>query len=387
MAIPLQLVIDILRRYPNSDKRTILSHLNEAGIQGETTSSLNSLLYSNPRYFRWSSPAGSYIRNWRLTKTSKKPISDSSSITKRQSITDQLCLYPWQQRALARWKEDGHSGIIEAVTGAGKTRIALVAAAEHIEIGWRVVTVVPTCELMNQWQKEFERHLCGTLGLPIMIGRLGNNRYDSSRTHHIVIATAASAARYEALFADHKGLLIADECHHYGAEKWSRALDDNCDHRLGLTATYEREDDGCDTYLDPYFNGLSYQLNYEEALADGVIADFKIAFVGATFSSEEAIAYRKYNDLAYRNKKILVNNYGLPKEPFGLFMQAVNQLRHAEKGTASRIAGYYLSAFTRRRHIMAEAEAKLRRIWELRSAVLHADRTIAFAQTRVAAQR
>jgi RNA polymerase primary sigma factor len=181
--------------------------------------------------------------------------------------------------------------------------------------------------------------------------------------------------------------LIADECHHYGAEKWSRALDDNCGHRLGLTATYEREDDGCDTYLTPYFRNLCYQLNYEEGLADGVIANFKIAFVGATFSSEEASAYKEYDDKAYRYKKILVNQYNLPSEPFGLFMQAVGRLRNAEKGRASKIAGFYLSAFTRRRHIMAEAAAKLRRIWELRSAVRFADRTIAFAQTRVAAQK
>jgi len=240
---------------------------------------------------------------------------------------------------------------------------------------------------MNQWQKEYEKLIRGKLGMSVTIGRMGDNSYDTAKTHNIVVSTAASAARYEMLDTGQKALLIADECHHYGAEKWSRALEDGFQHRLGLTATYERDDNGCEEYLTPYFGELSYQLGYEEALDDGVIANFKIGFVGAKFTSDERKAYDEYDGKASYYRKILVKSYGLPEEPFGLFMKEVNRLKNADQGKASKIAGFYLSSFTRRRHIMAEAAAKLRKIWELRDAIVRAERAIAFAQTREAAQK
>jgi len=43
----------------------------------------------------------------------------------RSSVMDRL--YPWQRRALAKWEADGYCGIIEAVTGSGKTMVALAA--------------------------------------------------------------------------------------------------------------------------------------------------------------------------------------------------------------------------------------------------------------------
>lgn len=54
-----------------------------------------------------------------------------------------LSLYPWQQEALDWWREHKYQGVIEAVTGTGKTRLALAAAEYQLRHGGRVVVVIP----------------------------------------------------------------------------------------------------------------------------------------------------------------------------------------------------------------------------------------------------
>lgn len=65
-------------------------------------------------------------------------------------------LYPWQQECLRRWLNNRGRGIVQAVTGSGKTRLAL-AAAEELDKreGGRlqVKIVVPTAALMVQWAR------------------------------------------------------------------------------------------------------------------------------------------------------------------------------------------------------------------------------------------
>src|SRR5260370_8737051 len=62
-------------------------------------------------------------------------------------------------------------------------------------------------------------------------------------------------------------------------------------------------------------------------------------------------------------------------------MRAVARLRSRGAGKGARIAGYYLSAFTKRREVMASATQKCQRLIELAPTA----RSILFAQTQVAA--
>jgi len=41
-------------------------------------------------------------------------------------------LYEWQQQALQAWKHHNFQGVIEAVTGAGKTRVGIAAIAQAL---------------------------------------------------------------------------------------------------------------------------------------------------------------------------------------------------------------------------------------------------------------
>lgn len=85
-----------------------------------------------------------------------------------------------------------------------------------------------------------------------------------------------------------------------------------------------------------------------------------------------------------RFRQRLVNDWGLPAQPFGEFLRAVNALR--EGGIrGSILASNYLSAFAERRAAMAETSAKLQALADLAPALEHAQGTFVFAQTIAAA--
>ena len=61
--------------------------------------------------------------------------------------------------------------------------------------------------------------------------------------------------------------------------------------RLGLTATLERSDEGVAELLLPYFGGICHRYGFENAIADGVCAPPRVAFVGVALSVEERAEY------------------------------------------------------------------------------------------------
>ncbi len=64
---------------------------------------------------------------------------------------DYAFLYAWQHEALKAWHSHARRGVVEAVTGAGKTRVGIAAAFEAIRQGIKVLILVPTAELQRQW--------------------------------------------------------------------------------------------------------------------------------------------------------------------------------------------------------------------------------------------
>lgn len=64
--------------------------------------------------------------------------------------------YHWREESLSVWKKNGCRGIVQAVTGAGKTTLALKAIKYLLQIYgkslWAVI-VVPTRALSVQWNR------------------------------------------------------------------------------------------------------------------------------------------------------------------------------------------------------------------------------------------
>src|SRR2546423_4422629 len=98
-------------------------------------------------------------------------------------------LYRWQLDALISWLRCGRRGVIEAVTGSGKTDVAIAAASDALRRGRFVLVVVPSRVLMEQWYGRL------TVAIPhARIGRLGDNGRDIPTDCDVLVATRHSAA-------------------------------------------------------------------------------------------------------------------------------------------------------------------------------------------------
>ena len=286
-------------------------------------------------------------------------------------------LYEWQRDALREWERAGQRGIVEAVTGAGKTALGIAAIERQLARGGKSAVVVPTIELLRQWTYNVEERIPGA-----DVGALGGGHSDDLTVCDVLVAVAASASRYPlGLTQGVPGLLVADECHRYAGPQFRHALEEGFSARLGLSATYERSDGLHEDVLLPYFRRIVYQLDYRRAIDAGVVASFKVGLIPVAFKASERTEYEALSDQARRAKSQLVLQFGAPEEPFGEYIAFVNRLRTSGSRYEGMIAGRYLSAFAARRKLLAEAPTKLRALGALSPSLRAADRSIVFTET------
>jgi superfamily II DNA or RNA helicase len=132
-----------------------------------------------------------------------------------------LELFGWQAECLDIWVQNGCRGIVSAVTGSGKTILALAAFQKlktAIDQELRVKIVVPQTFLAYQWREEIRRNLKAS---STEIGLYYGKRKDTGRKYAIYVVNSArySLARHLMfdLTSGYAVLLVADECHHYGS--------------------------------------------------------------------------------------------------------------------------------------------------------------------------
>jgi superfamily II DNA or RNA helicase len=260
-----------------------------------------------------------------------------------------------------------------------------MAAQEHLSRGGKVVVLVPGKTLAGQWREELERVVHQS-----RIGQLGDGSNDSLRKHDVLVATVQSGFRREILTENANALLIADECHNYGSPKFREALEPGFRSRMGLTATYERSDDGIETALNPFFGGVCYRIGYERALRDEIVAPFRIALIGVVFSGDEQSEYDLLGSRLKKHSDVLIRSHGFPDvwhspEMWGLFLQSAERLSRSQQ-FGSEVARKFLTAFAKRRKLLAEAGAKATAVERLAPAVKRSKRALVFTQTQAAAR-
>lgn len=264
-------------------------------------------------------------------------------------------LRAWQSEALRAWADHGRCGTVEAVTGTGKSRLGVEAAREAVRDDFNVVVMVPTVDLVEQWERTLRR------GGITSVGRRGDGRRDTFSSHDVLVATVHSLYEAPPVRPDGKVLVIADECHRYGSDQWQRALSPSYRRRLGLTATFERNDDGIDV-LRAYFGGSPlYSIGFRRAIQDGVVAHYDVSLLGIDLTAEERAEYDAAHESVVEARNELIST-GIPAEPFGEFMRAVQIA--ADGIDCNRdiedAAHRYLKAFSRRIDIVATSRAKLK---------------------------
>jgi superfamily II DNA or RNA helicase len=157
--------------------------------------------------------------------------------------------YPYQEAIIDTFIDKGANGLICVPCGRGKTFMALCAA---VTIGKRFLIVVDKEFLANQWKGEIERYIRGA-----RIGTLQGPKCEiDPAKYDITICMLQTVCQrdFPAGTFDNYGLTIFDECHHLGAQHFSRVMTKiQTQWQLGLSATPDR-DDGL-TKVFEYFLG------------------------------------------------------------------------------------------------------------------------------------
>ncbi|AHF99847.1 helicase [Halostagnicola larsenii XH-48] len=200
-------------------------------------------------------------------------------------------LREYQETALERWLETDSSpgnddcppapaGVLELPTGSGKTVIGL-KAIEHLSRP--TLIVVPTIDLLEQWERELEREF------EVPIGRFGGGE---QRLEVITVSTYDSAYLKADSVGDRFGLVVFDEVHHLGGEGYrdiARLL--AAPARLGLTATFERPDDAHEVVAD-LVGPLVHRIEVDE-LAGDHLAPYDMKRLEVSLTDEEREEYER----------------------------------------------------------------------------------------------
>ncbi len=377
-----------------------------ASVLGTAVEEVSFALFSSHGRFR--RDTGSPPRWW--AGSSPRQATATRSIAARplrRRPSSLLGLYSWQVDALESWEKNGGRGVIEAVTGTGKTMVGVAAALDELARRGQVVVLVPAIELQRQWLAQLEAYLpalrsggqmdaraCGNQARPgapspaalRLAGSMGAGAADSLVSHDILVAVVNSARAKDLRPIRQGGLLVADECHRYGSAVNRLALDPRFGRRLGLSATYAREDNGNLAWLDPYFGGTCFRLGYERAVADGIVARFSVVLLGVQFSSSERAAYEELTKLMGALRARLVRECGVPEEPFDVFVRAVAALADSSEAGAWP-AREYRRTMLQRRRLLADTPVKDSALRKLAPALRGADRALVFTQSIGAAER
>ena len=315
----------------------------------------------------------------RFVKRDPDPRSTPREVT--GDPNDPLSLYDWQAEALRAWERASRKGIVEAVTGAGKTRLALAAISQTLREDGQCVVVVPTIPLLHQWKAA----IIGAI-TEARVGIAGGGRSDDLGNFNVIVSTINTARdRRFALSPDAPTLLVVDECHRAGSEQNQRALDHRFERRLGLSATYARMDGGHETALLPYFVKVVYTLGYRRAIDDDVVAQVRTGFVGVDFSEEERDRYLIISETLISLRKKLISDWGCQSSPFSAFLDDVLKLLGGPMA-GGMLANKWLSKWSERRELLAETPAKQQALLQMLPAIEAASKTLIFTQSIASAE-
>ncbi|HVT64547.1 MAG TPA: DEAD/DEAH box helicase family protein [Mycobacteriales bacterium] len=306
-----------------------------------------------------------------------EPVGDTGGSDDRPlALAEDIDLVAWQREALAAWRRAGHRGVVEAVSGAGKTALAHWAIAQAVDEGMKVLVITPTADQVDGWYDGLRA------ALPInRVAKQNGTREDHIGSADVVVTTASDAITNTIFGISDKVMVVADQVHHYGTREQSRALDPVYAWRLGLSAVYERDDSGIATYLDPYFGRVSYRLGFERALKDEAIAPFDVAVVAVSLNTGEQSEYDSLGQQMETLAAELVTDFGVPAEPAHEFATAVVALADGRMGPSRTAARAYQKALAKRDEIVSRAAGKAAVLKSLAEHIRSNDPALVFLQS------
>lgn len=300
-------------------------------------------------------------------------------------------LYKWQKAGLLAWEDNGYRGIVNVVTGAGKTVFAL-AALDYLRQKYQnlqVRIVVPTIPLARQWKETLLRYAGSEEWRPGFYG--GGLRDDPSRRVMIYVVNSArdslSGHMRRDFSLERHVLLICDECHHYQSPENRKIFSfiedigerETLYHSIGLSATPFGNRD--DSVLIRALGREIYQYDYNAAAADGVISPFTVCEVSASFFPDEM---QEYANLTESVRMSLAKLYRMYPDLNGLsenaFIKAVNKKANDAGMDPSDPAAAFLLATYQRKEVSNLAEARIHCALSIIEKLKTTDRVLVFCE-------
>ncbi len=199
-------------------------------------------------------------------------------------------LRKYQKDALEKWFH-GKRGAVVMPTGAGKTIFAIKIIEK---VNSPTFIVVPTLDLVNQWKKELKK------AFSIDIGEFTGNK---KTLEPITVSTYNSAYINAAYLGNKFKLLIFDEVHHLPSESFRHIAEMFASpYRLGLTATFKRDDE-LHEELPRLIGNKIYEIS-PEPLAGEYLAEYETKKILVEFTKEEQ---KEYDDAQSTFKNYLIS--------------------------------------------------------------------------------
>lgn len=177
-----------------------------------------------------------------------------------------------QKKVLNAWWKSNCIGSVEAATGFGKSRLGVIASAyfaKQANYDYKILIIVPTTTLQEEWKKEF----------------INWKEYEVFNKC-VQVECINTARTFNKL---HYNLVICDEIHNYlNGEVNSKFFKNNkYDKILGLSATIEDNLMGELNKIAP----ICYTLDLYQAVELGLVSDFTIYNIPVKLNSIERKEY------------------------------------------------------------------------------------------------
>ncbi|MFW0861045.1 MAG: DEAD/DEAH box helicase [Dethiobacter sp.] len=287
-------------------------------------------------------------------------------------------LFLWQKECLELWMHNQGKGIVNVVTGAGKTILALgaIAKLEHVlssaqKPSLKIRIVVPKVFLANQWVQNLHEEL-GVAKEEIGIYS-GVRKDPPTRKYMIYVVNSARNTLSRHLLNDLEKnssvLLIADECHHYSSPENSRIFDfisqlqtpkmDSNYYALGLSATPETVN--YHEKLVPALGQEIFKYGFTEALNANIISSFAVFNLKLKFTPDEELQYLDLSKQLTLAIEIIMKNCpflkGLNKQHF--FASLEQLTKSFNDHDVATLARTVLGLAIQRKDLVYRAESRL----------------------------
>lgn len=233
-------------------------------------------------------------------RTYERPYENSGTSPYRRKLRK------YQDEAMSAWIRNGHRGLLEMATGTGKTLTALAGVEYALSLPDPPKVVLIACpfqHLVDQWVDQlypFQLPIVAAYGSTaewvrdlsdaVLSLEVGTKQAIFVVTTYATLTSDALARGLASLAT--QTFFVADECHYLGGQKTRRAMREEYELRLGLSATPSRHYDfgGTEAILS-YFGGVVYEFGLERAIADGFLVPYYYYPEIVELTSEETEEY------------------------------------------------------------------------------------------------